>query len=209
VSAIEVVTSRPSDDRPVFYYDFVSPDAYLAAERVVETLGAVPVFEPVLLAGLPGSGALDAFRCAEERDIYRLEIERRAADRGLQPVRWPEPWPGETEAAMRVASWARHIGKVVAFSLAAFRQAFAGGRDLSDRETILIAAAACEIHPTAVLKTLERASVGEELRAATATAAQRGVRAVPAVRVGERIFEGDAELKAAARELRARGEARA
>ncbi len=40
----------------------------------------------------------------------------------------------------------------MAFSLAAFRQAFAGGRDLEQEGTVLIAAAACEMHPAAVLK---------------------------------------------------------
>ena len=202
MAAIEVVTSRP-EDRPTFYYDFVSPEAYLACERIVEALGAVPVFEPVLLSQLPSSGAVDAFRCAEEREIYRADVERRAAERGLQPLRWPADWPGDTEAAMRVASWARQIGKVVAFSLAAFRQAFAGGRDLAETETILIAAAACEMHPNAVLKTLERESVAEELLASTAAAAALGVRSVPAVRVGNSIFEGDASLEEAARELHA------
>ena len=48
---------------------------------------------------------------------------------------------------MLAATYAKHIGRAVAFSLAAFRQAFAGGRDLGDEGTVLIAAAACEMHP--------------------------------------------------------------
>ena len=55
------------------------------------------------------------------------EVERRAAEYGLPPVRWPEPWPGNTLLAMRAATFATQIGKAVSFSLAAFRQAFAGG----------------------------------------------------------------------------------
>ncbi len=53
---------------------------------------------------------------------------------------------------MLAATYAKRIGRAVAFSLAAFRQAFAGGRDLADQDTILIAGAACEMHPTALLK---------------------------------------------------------
>ena len=59
------------------------------------------------------------------------EVERRAAEYGLPPVRWPDPWPGNTLFAMRAATFATQIGKAVSFSLAAFRQAFAGGRDLT------------------------------------------------------------------------------
>ena len=40
---------------------------------------------------------------------------------------------------MRAATFAQQIGKVVAFSLAAFRQQFAGGRHLSDFDNVLIA----------------------------------------------------------------------
>ena len=77
------------------------------------------------------------------------EVERRAAEYGLPAVRWPEPWPGNTLLAMRAATYAKQIGKVVSFSLAAFRQAFAGGRDLTEPDNVMIAAAACELHPNA------------------------------------------------------------
>ena len=62
---------------------------------------------------------------------------------------WPEPFPSDSEWAMLVATYAKQIGRAVAFSLAAFRQAFAAGRDLSERDNVLIAAAACEMHPLA------------------------------------------------------------
>ena len=67
---------------------------------------------------------------------------------------------------MLVATYAKRIGRAVAFSLAAFRQAFAGGRDLGDESTVLIAAAACEMHPTAVLKGIGLRSVARGARAA-------------------------------------------
>ena len=53
---------------------------------------------------------------------------------------------------MLAATYAKQIGRGVAFSLAAFRQAFAAGRNLGDEDTVLIAGAACEMHPTALLK---------------------------------------------------------
>ena len=187
---------RPGDlDRPqaAFYYDVGSPDAYLAAERVVGVLGTVPEFVPVRI-GSPGG-----FRCAEEETIYRSEIERRAAAYGLMPLRWPDEFPADTEWAMLVATFAKQTGRVVAYSLAAFRQAFAAGRDLGERDTVLIAAAAAEMHPAAVVKAAGLRGTRARLEAATEAARSAGVRDVPAVVVGDRVFHGDAELEAAAR----------
>src|SRR3954447_14248410 len=113
---------------------------------------------PVLARDLPGAETYDAFRCAEERSIVLGGFVEAAARRGLQPLRWPEPFPFDSELAMRAATYARQIGRAVAFSLAAFRQAFAAGRAL-DADGVLIAAAACEMHPTAVLRAVETRSV--------------------------------------------------
>ena len=192
-----------STDSPRFYYDLASPDAYVAAERVVDVLGVVPEFVPVRLAGL-AAGGVGGFRCAEEEAIYRHEIERRAAAAGVMPLRWPPELPADTEWAMLVATYAKQAGRVVAFSLAAFRQAFAAGRDLGDRDTVLIAAAAAEMHPAAVLKGAGLRGTRARLDAATAAAAEAGVLDVPAVSAGGRVFHGDLGLAAAAAALVAR-----
>ena len=49
---------------------------------------------------------------------------------------------------------------------------------------MLVAAAACELHPNAILKGVETKSVKDRLRAATDEAAARGVIGVPTVAVG-------------------------
>ena len=100
--------------------------------------------------------------------------------------------------AMRAATFAKQSGRAVAFSLAAFRQAFAGGRDLGEADNVLIAAAACELHPNAVLKGIESRSVKDALRAATDEAGDRGVTGVPSVVVGDQVFWGDDRLEEAA-----------
>jgi predicted DsbA family dithiol-disulfide isomerase len=91
---------------------------------------------------------------------------------------------------MLAATYAKRAGRTVAFSLAAFRQAFAGGRDLSDRDTVLIAAAACELHPTAVLKALGLRSVADALAQASARAAGAGVENLPAIVLDDRVLTG-------------------
>jgi 2-hydroxychromene-2-carboxylate isomerase len=189
-------------EQPTFYYDLASPEAYLAAERSAYVLGTVPEWQPVRLSGLR-AGEIGPFRCGAEVDAYREDIERRAVLAGVQPLRWPEEFPPDAEWAMLVATYAKQIGRAVAFSLAAFRQAYAGGRDLGDPETVLLAAAACEMHPVAVEKGAGLASIRRRLDDATEAAAALGVLDVPAVRVGDRVFHGDRELEAAAAVLAA------
>jgi 2-hydroxychromene-2-carboxylate isomerase len=98
---------------------------------------------------------------------------------------------------MRAATYAKASGRTVAFALAGFRQAFAGGRDLSDPENVLIAAAACELHPNAVTKAVQTASVKEALREATERAGDLGVSGVPSIVVDDRVFWGDDRLEEA------------
>jgi 2-hydroxychromene-2-carboxylate isomerase len=190
-----------SDDRPVFYYDLGSPYAWLAAERVHDVLPVVPVWQPILLGGIWAHTGGGSWSLTERRASGMAEVERRAREYGLMEVRWPQGWPSNYLSAMRAATFAQQAGRAVAFSLAAFRQAFCAGRDLADLDSVLIAAAACELHPNAVAKGIESRSVKERLRTATAEAAARGVVGVPTVAVGDELFWGDDRLEDAAAAL--------
>jgi 2-hydroxychromene-2-carboxylate isomerase len=147
-----------------FYFDLASPECWLAAERVLHEVPQPCEWVPVRRD--PGL----AFRCAEEETIWRLEFERRAAEQGLQPVVWPPSLPFDSDFAMRAATYAKTGGKTVAFALAAFRQAYCAGRDLSVPENVMIAAAACEIHPKALLKATALRSIADRLGQASADA---------------------------------------
>jgi 2-hydroxychromene-2-carboxylate isomerase len=181
-----------------FYFDLASPEAYLAAERVNHALDSIPEWIPIHAASLPGpTEGFDAWRCEADALAYRDTVERRAAAAGLQPVRWPDPFPFDSAFAMRVAWYAKSIGRTIPFAQAAFRQAFAGGRALEVHDNVLIAASACEMHPTAVLKAAQLRSVGAGLSAATELAVQRGVRDVPALWTGDgRVVHGEAQMLA-------------
>jgi 2-hydroxychromene-2-carboxylate isomerase len=196
-----------SNTDAAFYFDLASPLAYLAAERVLHTMPIATEWQPVLARELPCAESFEAFRCREEEDIFRMEVERRACELGLQELRWPDPFPFDSALAMRAASYAKSIGRVVAFAQAAFRQAFAGGHSLGETDRVLIAGAACEMHPSAVLKGAELRSASEQLSTATALAAELGVSDVPAVRVGERVFHGERSLEEAAGYARDRADA--
>jgi 2-hydroxychromene-2-carboxylate isomerase len=189
-------------ERATFYYDFASPHAYLVAERIsglfTEAELEQPEWQPVLLAELLRRFEREWWA---ERPPGRAEgmadAERRADAYGLPPIAWPKPWPGETLVAMRAATFAKQTGRAVSFSLAAFRQAFAAGRDLGDADNVLIAGAACELHPRALLKAVETEGVKGALREATAGAGDLGVEDLPAVVVGTDVFIGDDRLEEA------------
>ena len=189
---------RYTSERPVFYFDLGSPYAWLAAERIHSVLPQAPVWQPVLLGGLFKIHGRRSWAESPERAAGIAEVERRARERGLPAPRWPEPWPGNTLFAMRAATYAAQAGRAAAFALAAFRQAFLAGRDLGDPDNVLIAAAACELHPRAVLAGAESRSIKDALRAATEQAAGRGVIGVPTVVARGEAFWGDDRLEQAA-----------
>lgn len=193
--------------RATFYYDFSSPYSYLAAERVSgvfsETGAEQPEWTPISFGHLLQATGRTPWSLQPEgpnRDDVE-EIRRRAAERGLPEVRYPQGWPAENYSLnpLRAATFAKQSGRVVSFSLAAFRQVFAGGRDMSDLDNVLVAAAACELHPKAVLKGIETRAVKDEVRRATEHAIERGVVGIPTIAVGDELFWGDDRLEDAAR----------
>jgi 2-hydroxychromene-2-carboxylate isomerase len=176
-----------------FYFDLASPLAYLAAERVLQVFPRPIEWQPVHARELPG--------------VERDEIARRARELGLQPLRWPEPFPFDSSLAMHVATYAKSIGRAVPFAQAAFRQAFAGGHSLEDPDVVLIAAAACEMHPTAVLQGAGLRSVSRQLTAATRGAGAAQINEIPAFVVHGEVFAGEGALEDAAEHMRAVGAA--
>jgi 2-hydroxychromene-2-carboxylate isomerase len=191
---------------PVFYYDFSSPYSYLAAERISGLFAEAGVQQPEWVPISFGhlirrSGRVPWSLRPEGPDQADLdEIQRRAAERGLPEVRYEPGWPRDSYSLIpvRAATFAKQSGRVVSFSQAAFRQRFAAGRDLSEPDNVLIAAAACELHPKAVLKGIETKAVKEALQSATEEAIEIGVQGVPTVAVGAELFWGDDRLEEAA-----------
>jgi 2-hydroxychromene-2-carboxylate isomerase len=192
-----------SAERPVFYFDLGSPYAYLAAERLASVFDGAgakqPEWQPILLGGLFRRFGRSSWGRGPGREAGMAECERRAQAYGLPPIRWPEGWPGDMLVAMRTAVFAKQLGRTVSFSLAAFRQQFAAGRDLSDPDNVFIAAASSELHPRALETAVATSGVKTALRAATDHAGDLGILGVPSVVVGDDVFWGDDRLEEAAR----------
>ncbi len=202
-----------SERTATFYFDLGSPYAYLAAERidrVFDDAGAAPPeWQPILLGGLFRRFGRDSWAKGPGRAEGLAECERRAQAYGLPPILWPDPFPGDMLFAMRTATFAKEIGRTVSFALAAFRQAFAAGRDLSEPDNVFLAAASSELHPRSLEVAVERQAIKDRLREATDHAGDLGVIGVPAVVVGEEVFWGDDRLEEAAAAAAHLGEASA
>jgi 2-hydroxychromene-2-carboxylate isomerase len=180
-----------------FLFDLACPFTYLAAERVERAFESI-VWTPV-------TGAAVTRRSVVGDPVATRRLCRAAEARAAQlrmPLVWPERFPGEVPAAMRVASYAAECGRGAAFTLAAGRLAYCGGFDLEDPETIAEAAAAAGLGLDACLAAARDEARDGALEAAGRRLLAAGADMLPALRVGRSLFWGEqrvAEAAAAAR----------
>jgi 2-hydroxychromene-2-carboxylate isomerase len=172
-----------STRRPAFFFDLSCPFSYLAAERVERLLGEVD--------WIPAAG-IEARR---QEDLGRLCARAEARARELRlPLSWPDRFPAPTPGALRAAVRATRSGSGSRFALAAARLAFCGGFDLEDPEVLAEAAAAAGVTLEDCLAAAGAAEFDAELASTTRGLAARGVGELPAVRVGRRLYAGEARL---------------
>jgi 2-hydroxychromene-2-carboxylate isomerase len=191
---------------PVFYYDFNSPFAYLAAHRVDDVLPIKPRWQPIAFAFL---------LIAHEREPWSFDVEgrvptmndceQRAAKLGL-PLQWPEGWPRESYSLLplRAAVLAEQAGLLREFSRAAFRRHFSEPGGVKDLDGVLAVAEEVGLNPEEVRAHVADEDVKEAVKDATDAAIDLGVFGVPTVQVGDQLFWGDDRLEEAAAALGAR-----
>ena len=183
-----------------FYFDVGSPYAYLAAERIGTVVPGPVRWQPVLLGGLfkltgRSSWALGDYR---RREAGMAQIERRARGYGLPPIVWPDPWPTDYLAAMRVVTFAFLTGRGHEVATWAFRDAFQRGRELSIEAHTLTAASQAGLERREAREAMRDPDIKRALREATESAHALGVFGVPTVDVGGELFWGDDRLEDAA-----------
>jgi 2-hydroxychromene-2-carboxylate isomerase len=176
----------PEKAASAFFFDLACPFSYLASERVERLLGEVQ--------WIPAAG-----RPVERSDLscFRSRAERRAAELRL-PLVWPEPFPVSVPGALRAAARAAQLGAGSRFALAAARLAFCGGFDLEDPEVLAEAAAAAGLTLDQCLSAAGDQALDRSLEATARGLRAQGVKRLPAVRVGGRLFDGEHRLVEAA-----------
>jgi 2-hydroxychromene-2-carboxylate isomerase len=184
----------------VFYYDFNSPYAYLAAERIDRLIPDAewrPIAFAIVLAKL---GTLEERLTNLDPAPVAAEAARRAAERGLPAFKPPATWPVESWslAPLRAAVFADQQGLLREFSAAAFRTSFVEGRSLAELDNILAAAGEAGLEPDEVREAIGRPEIKERLKSNTEEALARGVTGIPTVAIGSELFWGDDHLEEAA-----------
>lgn len=186
---------------PVFYYDFASPYAYLAAHRVEEVMPGRVRWQPILFGALLQAVGKEPWSWQEgpAREQRMAACVAHAAELGL-PLSWPRDWPRGTYSvlALRAALVAEEHGRLREFTLAAFHQGLGLGRDLTDLGVVLEAAEAAGVSAAAVRDGVVRPEVKARLRAVTDEAVARGVTGIPTIALGEQLFWGEDRLDEAA-----------
>jgi 2-hydroxychromene-2-carboxylate isomerase len=181
--------------QPLFFFDVSCPLSYLTAERIERKLGEVE-WVPVDGASLGAVGGQAP--PVRQADDHVLRGRADSCARALRlPLVWPDRFPGAARCAQRASAFACEVGAGAAFALAASRLAFCGGFDLEDPETLAEAAAAAGVPLEECLSAAGETWRDEELEANADLLRGHGITELPAIRIGDQWFEGEAGLLAA------------
>lgn len=191
--------------RIVFFYDFSSPYAYLAATQITalaDHCGALVDWRPILLGGLfrnlgTPMVPLESYSDAKQRFV-REDLARWARYYD-EPFHFQSRFPVQTVTALRLAllSGEGESEARAKLSLALFRCVWAQDEDVNDPATLTRVLAEVGL-PVELLARCSESAVKEELRKNTAEAEALGVFGVPSFLVaqpgGEQLFFGQDRL---------------
>ena len=185
--------------KAIFYFDFNSPYAYLAAERIdglIPDAEWKPIAFPILLNQI---GRLEAALARDPGAVLEV-VSPRAAERGLPPVRPPDGWPVQTWslAPLRAALVADDHGRLKEFSAVAFGKVFVESLALTELDNLLAAVREAGLDPDEVEEALQRPEIKQRLKDHTDEALAKGVTGIPTVAIGDELYWGDDRLEEAA-----------
>ena len=185
--------TKPSDPL-VFYFDFVSPYAFIAwtqVHAIAERNGRRVTPIPVLFAGLldahgtKGPAEIPAKRAYTFRDAYR-----KAHRLGLPALRPPPSHPFNPLLALRVSSAALDVDGKRRLIDALFEATWVLGTGVETPEAVVAAAERAGLDGAALVRDAQTPEAKLRLRASTDDAVARGVFGVPTVLVDGEIFWG-------------------
>ncbi|MDE2584127.1 MAG: 2-hydroxychromene-2-carboxylate isomerase [Betaproteobacteria bacterium] len=167
-----------------FYFDFSSPYAYLASEKIDELAakyGRKVQWHPILLGVVfKATGGAPLTEIPFKGDYSRRDFDRSARYLGL-PFRFPSKFPQATQVAARAYYWLHERDCITAraFAHAAFRALFMEDRDLSDPALVRELAVRSGAERAALEAGLQDDGVKARLRQECDAAIGRGVFGAP------------------------------
>jgi 2-hydroxychromene-2-carboxylate isomerase len=189
--------------RVLFYFDFGSPNAYLA-HRVIPAIeqrtGAVFDYMPVLLGGIfkltNNRSPMEAFGGIRNKLAYEArETERFVARHRLTAYRMNPHFPVNTLKIMRGAVAAQREGVFAAYVEAVFRAMWEDGLKMDDPAVIAEALTAAGLDAPAILTRSEDPEVKQALLANTEAAVAAGAFGIPTFNIDGELWFGKDRLR--------------
>ena len=170
--------------RLTYYYDFGSPNAYLAWKALSATPGVKLDMKPVLIGGLFKSAnnqpPWQAFSGVPAKMAYMMvEIRRFAAMYGLSDFQMNPHFPVNTLLAMRTAMAAEEAGVHGAFVPAVFTAMWEDGVDVSKPEELARVLSEAGLEGEALVGRTQAPEIKQALMDATQACSDRGVFGLP------------------------------
>lgn len=181
-----------------FFFDYASTYSYLAChqvEAVAQRTGAELRWRPFLLGAVfKATGNHTPLQIPQKGVYIAKDIQDWLRYLKLPSLVLPESFPANSLKANRMALVAAEHGKVAAFSRAAYRAAFAEGRDLNDPKVLAELAREVGLEPDKALAHIENQEIKDALRRNTEEAVARGAFGAPTFFVGDNMFFGNDRL---------------
>jgi len=187
-----------------FFYDFTSPYTYLAASRVeavAARAGATVRWRPFVLGGVfKATGNHAPLEIPAKGRHMLVDLDRWARRLGV-PLHFPKAFPVPSVLALRCALAAEGQGKLVPFSQAVFRAAWADEQDIASPD--VLAGLADDVGLDGASVVAAAPGFKEALIRQTSEAVERGAFGAPTFFVGQELFTKNDRLDFVEEALRA------
>lgn len=177
-----------------FYYDFGSPNAYMAWKALSAT-GIELELHPVLIGGIfKLTGNMPPWQSAgkvsQKMAYMQLELKRFVKDHALTKFRFNAHFPVNTLLAMRTAIAAQKAGVHDAFYPAVFAAMWEDSQDVSKPDVLAKILDDAGLDGETLVQAASTQDIKDGLMTATQTCVDRGVFGLPAMFVGDDMYFG-------------------
>lgn len=198
-----------------FYFDFGSPNAYLAYKRIPEIekrIGQVFEIKPILLGGVfkatGNQSPFVAFANVPAKLSYeRLEMTRFIKRHGIHQFRLNPFFPVNTLMLMRGSILARQTGIYDRYIDMVFSAMWEKGLNMGDESVFSEQLQSIGIDSAEFIAKLGESDIKQQLVEATEEAVHRGIFGSPSFFVGDELFFGKDRLDDVEREFLLQSEA--
>jgi 2-hydroxychromene-2-carboxylate isomerase len=195
----------------IFYFDFGSPNAYLAHKvipQIEARTGAKFKYVPALLGGIfkatGNRSPAEAFAGIPSKLRYEgKETERFVKKHGITEYARNPHFPVNTLQIMRGAVAAQKLGVFEPYVEAVYRAMWVDGLKMDDPAVIEAALTAAHLPAAALITAMGDPDVKQTLIANTEAAVAAGVFGSPSFLVGDELFFGKDRLRDVEEELEA------